>query len=309
VGPDADGGKRVTYSRKVFVPLTHLCRDACGYCTFAWPPKGDLPAFLSPDEVVDIARAGQAAGCKEALFTLGDRPEARYPAAAAWLEARGYATTLEYLRAVAIQVIEATGLLPHLNPGVMSWAELATLKQVSASMGMMLESTSTRLLEKGQAHFNAPDKVPAVRLRTLEDAGRLSVPFTSGLLVGIGESPVERADTLFALRDVHRRYGHLQEVIVQNFRAKPDTAMRAHIRSRGSRRCWRRWRRRGWCSVRRCTCRRRRTSRPTPTGTCCGPGSTTSVGCRRSPPTTSTRRRRGRSSTRWRRGRRSTGSR
>jgi FO synthase len=227
-GRTPDGGRRVTYSRKVFIPLTHLCRDACGYCTFAWPPKADLPAFLSPDEVVDIARAGQAAGCKEALFTLGDRPEARYPAAAAWLEARGYASTLEYLRAVAIQVIEATGLLPHLNPGVLSWAELATLKQVSASMGMMLESTSTRLLERGQAHVNAPDKVPAVRLRTLEDAGRLSVPFTSGVLVGIGETPVERADTLFALRDVHRRYGHLQEVIVQNFRAKPDTAMRAH---------------------------------------------------------------------------------
>jgi FO synthase len=227
-GRTAEGRRRVTYSRKVFVPLTHLCRDACGYCTFAWPPKGDLPAFLSPEQVLDIARAGQAAGCKEVLFTLGDQPERRYPAAREWLEARGYATTLEYLRAVAIQVIEATGLLPHLNPGVMSWADLATLKQVAPSMGIMLESTSSRLLAKGQAHFNAPDKDPAVRLRTLEDAGRLSVPFTSGLLIGIGETLGERVDTVLALRDVARRYGHLQEVIVQNFRAKPDTAMRDH---------------------------------------------------------------------------------
>ncbi|MCC5947666.1 MAG: bifunctional FO biosynthesis protein CofGH [Nitriliruptoraceae bacterium] len=227
-GRTDDGRRRVTYSRKVFVPLTHLCRDACGYCTFAWPPKADLPAYLSPDEVVDIARRGQHQGCKEALFTLGDRPELRYPAAQQWLEARGYGTTLEYLRAVAIQVIEATGLLPHLNPGVMSWDEMATLKQVSASMGMMLETTSTRLLTKGHAHFQAPDKDPAVRLKTLEDAGRLSIPFTSGLLIGIGETAVERADTVLALRDVGRRYGHLQEVIVQNFRAKPDTAMRDH---------------------------------------------------------------------------------
>jgi FO synthase len=227
-GLSAEGSRRVTYSRKVFVPLTHLCRDTCGYCTFAWPPKQDVPAFLPPEQVVDIALRGQAAGCKEALFTLGDKPELRYPKARAWLEARGYDTTLEYLRAVAIAVIEETGLLPHLNPGVMSWAEMATLKQVSASMGIMLETTASRLLERGQAHFGAPDKDPAVRLATLEDAGRLSVPFTSGVLVGIGETELERADTLLALRDAHRRYGHLQEVIVQNFRAKPDTAMRAH---------------------------------------------------------------------------------
>jgi FO synthase len=225
-GRTPDGRRRVTYSRKVFVPLTHLCRDTCGYCTFAWPPKKDMPAFLSPDQVLDIARRGQEAGCKEVLFTLGDQPELRYPAAREWLEARGYATTLEYLRAVAIQVIEATGMLPHLNPGVMSWADLATLKQVSPSMGIMLESTSERLLAKGGSHWNSPDKDPAVRLQTLEDAGRLSVPFTSGLLLGIGESLPERIDTLLALRDVHRRYGHLQEVIVQNFRAKPDTAMK-----------------------------------------------------------------------------------
>ncbi len=227
-GRTPDGGRRITYSRKVFVPLTHLCRDTCGYCTFAWPPKADVPAFLSPDQVVDIARRGQDAGCTEVLFTLGDQPELRYPAARDWLEARGYDTTLEYLRAVAIQVIEATGLLPHLNPGVMSWTELATLKPVAASMGIMLESTSRRLLEKGGAHWNSPDKDPEVRLRTLEDAGRLSVPFTSGLLLGIGETLPERADTLLALRATHRRYGHLQEVIVQNFRAKPDTAMKDH---------------------------------------------------------------------------------
>jgi FO synthase len=227
-GRTSDGGRRITYSRKVFVPLTHLCRDTCGYCTFAWPPKADVPAFLAPDQVVDTARRGQEAGCTEVLFTLGDKPELRYPAARAWLDARGYDTTLAYLRAVAIQVIEATGLLPHLNPGVMSWTEMATLKPVSASMGIMLETTSRRLLERGGAHWNSPDKDPEVRLRTLEDAGRLSVPFTSGLLLGIGETLPERADTLLALRATHRRYGHLQEVIVQNFRAKPDTAMKAH---------------------------------------------------------------------------------
>ena len=227
-GRTPDGRRRVTYSRKVFVPLTHLCRDACGYCTFAWPPKQDLPAYQSPEQVLEVARAGQAAGCTEVLFTLGDKPEERYPAARDWLAARGYETTLEYLRAVSIQVLEETGVLPHLNPGVMSWADLATLKQVSASMGIMLETTSERLLAKGEAHFQAPDKEPARRLRTLEDAGRLSVPFTSGLLIGIGETLGERIDTLHALRDVHRRYGHLQEVIVQNFRAKPDTAMRDH---------------------------------------------------------------------------------
>lgn len=225
-GLDANGRKRVTYSRKVFIPLTHLCRDTCGYCTFATAPKKELPAYLSIDEVVAIARAGQKQGCTEALFTLGDRPEERYPAAKEWLEARGYDTTLEYLRAAAIAVIEETGLLPHLNPGVMSWEELATLKQVSPSMGIMLESSSPRLLERGQAHFGAPDKDPAVRLETIENAGRLSIPFTSGLLIGIGETLPERAQTVFALRDAHRRYGHLQEVIVQNFRAKPGTAMR-----------------------------------------------------------------------------------
>ena len=231
--PDAwgrapDGRRRITYSRKVFVPLTHLCRDACGYCTFARPPQDDVPAFLAPDRVLDIARAGAAAGCREALFTLGDRPEERWPAAREWLDARGYASTLEYLRAVAIMVIEETGLIPHLNPGLMSWQELATLRPVAGSMGIMLEQVADRLHERGGAHHRAPTKRAAPRLATLEDAGRLSIPFTSGMLVGIGERPEERVDTLLALRASHRRHGHLQEVIVQNFRAKPGTAMHAH---------------------------------------------------------------------------------
>ncbi len=222
---DLGWGDIVSYSRKVFVPLTMLCRDHCHYCTFAKPPADDAPAYLTPDEVVAIAEAGARAGCKEALFTLGDRPETRYPRAEAWLAERGYATTLEYLRAVAITTIERTGLLPHLNPGVMSYEELARLKHVSASMGIMLETSSDRLSESGGVHHGSPDKVPAVRLRTIEDAGRLAIPFTTGILVGIGETSRERAASLVAIRDLHRRYHHIQEVIVQNFRAKPRTAM------------------------------------------------------------------------------------
>ncbi len=225
----ADAGRPgiVTYSRKVFIPLTRLCRDRCHYCTFVTVPgKLDAP-FLSPDEVLEIARQGAELGCKEALFTLGDRPEDRWPEAAAWLEEAGYATTLEYVRAMAILVLEETGLLPHLNPGVMSWAEMNRLKAVAPSMGMMLETTSRRLFEEpGQPHYKSPDKDPAVRLRVLEDAGRLSIPFTTGVLIGIGETLQERANALFELRRVHREYGSIQEVIVQNFRAKPDTAMR-----------------------------------------------------------------------------------
>jgi len=229
----ADAGRPgiVTYSRKVFIPLTRLCRDRCHYCTFVTVPgklaaEGQAP-FLSPDEVLDIARRGAELGCKEALFTLGDRPEDRWPEAAAWLEEAGYATTLEYVRAMAILVLEETGLLPHLNPGVMSWAEMNRLKAVAPSMGMMLETTSRRLFEEpGQPHYKSPDKDPTVRLRVLEDAGRLSIPFTTGVLIGIGETLAERADALFQLRRVHREYGSIQEVIVQNFRAKPDTAMR-----------------------------------------------------------------------------------
>ncbi|SDM09086.1 FO synthase subunit 1 /FO synthase subunit 2 [Geodermatophilus siccatus] len=220
----------VTYSRKVFIPLTHLCRDRCHYCTFVTTPgqlrrEGRAP-YLSPDEVLDIARAGAALGCKEALFTLGDRPEDRWPVAAEWLEAHGFDSTLGYLRAMAIRVLEETGLLPHLNPGVLSWEEIQRLKPVSASMGMMLETTATRLWSTpGGPHFGSPDKEPRVRLRVLEDAGRSAVPFTTGVLLGIGESYAERVDAVGAIRAAARRHGHVQEVIVQNFRAKPRTAM------------------------------------------------------------------------------------
>ncbi|WP_433275809.1 bifunctional FO biosynthesis protein CofGH [Pseudonocardia xinjiangensis] len=216
----------VTYSRKVFIPLTRLCRDRCHYCTFATVPHRVPSAFLERDEVLEIARAGAAAGCKEALFTLGDRPEDRWPAAKEWLEARGYGSTLDYVRACAIAVLEETGLLPHLNPGVLSWAELTRLKPVAPSMGMMLETTATRLWsEPGGPHYGSPDKDPAVRLRTLTDAGRVGVPFTTGILIGIGENRTERAESIFAIRSAARAHGHIQEVIIQNFRAKPDTAM------------------------------------------------------------------------------------
>ncbi len=217
----------ITYSRKVFIPLTRLCRDRCAYCTFVTVP-GRLPApFLSPDEVLQIARDGAALGCKEALFTLGDRPEARWKQARDWLEAAGYDDTLSYVRAMAIRVLEETGLLPHLNPGVLTWQDFQRLKPVAPSMGMMLETTSERLFtQRGGAHFGSPDKDPAVRLRVLQDAGRSSVPFTTGILIGIGETLAERADSIFAIRQVAREYGGIQEVIVQNFRAKPDTKMR-----------------------------------------------------------------------------------
>ncbi|QDQ91475.1 7,8-didemethyl-8-hydroxy-5-deazariboflavin synthase [Rhodococcus sp. WB9] len=223
--------KAVTYSRKVFIPLTRLCRDKCHYCTFVTVP-GKLRAegrgaYLEPDEVLEIARQGAELGCKEALFTLGDRPEDRWPEAKQWLDERGYDSTLDYLRAMSIRVLEETGLLPHLNPGVMSWEEISRLKPVAPSMGMMLETTSTRLFtDKGECHYGSPDKDPAVRLRTLTDAGRLSVPFTTGILVGIGETVRERAESIMAIRKSHKAFGHVQEVIVQNFLAKPDTAMR-----------------------------------------------------------------------------------
>jgi FO synthase len=216
----------VTYSRKVFIPLTRLCRDRCHYCTFATTPNRVPAPFLSPDEVLAIATEGAALGCKEALFTLGDRPEDRWPAAREWLDAHGYDSTLAYVRAMAILVLEKTGLLPHLNPGVMTWSELQRLKPVAPSMGMMLETTSRRLFEDPHgAHFGSPDKDPAVRLRVLEDAGRTNVPFTTGILIGIGETLAERVDALFELRRIARAFDSIQEVIVQNFRAKPDTAM------------------------------------------------------------------------------------
>ncbi len=217
----------ITYSRKVFIPLTRLCRDRCAYCTFVTVPGRLTAPFLSPDEVIKIASDGASLGCKEALFTLGDRPEARWKQAREWLDAHGYDDTLSYVRAMAIRVLEETGLLPHLNPGVLSWQDFQRLKPVAPSMGMMLETTSTRLFtERGGPHFGSPDKDPAVRLRVLQDAGRSSVPFTTGILIGIGETLAERAESIFAIRQVAREFGGIQEVIVQNFRAKPDTKMR-----------------------------------------------------------------------------------
>ncbi|SPM35474.1 7,8-didemethyl-8-hydroxy-5-deazariboflavin synthase, partial [Mycobacterium rhizamassiliense] len=227
-GPN--GRLPITYSRKVFIPVTHLCRDNCHYCTFVTVP-GKLRAqgagmYMEPDEILDVARRGAELGCKEALFTLGDRPEDRWPEAREWLDERGYDSTLSYVRAMSIRVLEETGLLPHLNPGVMTWSEMSRLKPVAPSMGMMLETTSRRLFEtKGLAHYGSPDKDPEVRLRALTDAGRLSIPFTTGLLVGIGETLAERADTLHAIRKSHKEFGHVQEVIVQNFRAKQHTVM------------------------------------------------------------------------------------
>jgi FO synthase len=220
----------ITYSRKVFIPVTHLCQDRCHYCAFVKSPaqlkRAGKDMFMSPDEILEVAKQGAALGCKEALFTLGDRPEARWPEAREWLDANGYDSTLSYLRAMAIRIMEETGLLVHLNPGVMTWEEIQRLKPVSPSMGMMLETTSTRLfLEKGEAHFGSPDKDPAVRLRVIEDAGRSNVPFTTGLLLGIGETYAERVDGLFAIRAASRRHGHIQEVIIQNFRSKLSTAM------------------------------------------------------------------------------------
>ncbi|MFF5435282.1 bifunctional FO biosynthesis protein CofGH [Streptomyces griseofuscus] len=221
----------ITYSKSVFIPLTRLCRDKCHYCTFVTVPgklrRAGHGMFMSPDEVLDIARKGAALGCKEALITLGDKPEDRWPEAREWLDAHGYDDTIAYVRAISVRILEETGLLPHLNPGVMSWTDFQRLKPVAPSMGMMLETTATRLWsEPGGPHHGSPDKEPAVRLRVLEDAGRSSVPFTSGLLIGIGETYEERAESLFALRKVSRAYHGIQELIIQNFRAKPDTAMR-----------------------------------------------------------------------------------
>ncbi|HET6624609.1 MAG TPA: 5-amino-6-(D-ribitylamino)uracil--L-tyrosine 4-hydroxyphenyl transferase CofH, partial [Gaiellaceae bacterium] len=221
-------GPLVTYSPKVFVPLTTLCRDVCGYCTFARSPRRGERAYLTEDEVLAIARAGVAAGCREALFTLGDRPELRYRVARDELAELGCGTTLEYLERCARLVLDETGLLPHLNPGVMSREELAALRPVSASMGIMLETTAVRLGERGGPHWASPDKVPARRLETIRHAGELSIPFTSGILIGIGETRAERIEALLALKTLGEEHGHLQEVIVQNFRAKPGTRMASH---------------------------------------------------------------------------------
>jgi FO synthase len=218
----------VTYSPKVFVPLTTLCRDVCGYCTFARPPRRGERAYLTEDEVLAIARAGADVGCTEALFTLGDRPEARYRVARDELAALGCATTLEYLERCARRVLDETGLLPHLNPGVMSRGELAVLRPVAASMGIMLETTADRLGARGGPHWASPDKVPAKRLETIRLAGELAIPFTSGILIGIGETRAERIHALLVLRDLAAEHGHVREVIVQNFRAKPGTRMAAY---------------------------------------------------------------------------------
>ncbi len=220
----------ITYSRKVFVPLTTLCRDRCHYCIFVDTPgqllKKNKPAYMSPEQVLQVVRQGAALGCKEVLLTLGDRPEDRWPEARDWLDEHGYASTLDYVAAIARLVTAETGLLAHLNPGVMHAHELAELRPVAPSMGMMLETTSRALFETpGQPHFGSPDKDPALRLQVIEDAGAARIPFTTGILVGIGETPVDRAESLIALRDAEERHGHIQEVIVQNFRAKPRTAM------------------------------------------------------------------------------------
>ena len=224
---DAAHGRTISYSRKVFIPLTQLCRDSCHYCTFAHAPRRGERAYLSPDEVLAIARDGEAAGCREALFTLGDKPELRYRAARDELAKLGYATTLDYLQAMAALVLRETGLLPHINAGVMGHADILRLRGVSASQGLMLESASERLCRRGAPHFGSPDKLPAARLATIAAAGEASAPFTSGILIGIGETREERIDALLALRDLHERYGHIQEIIIQNFRAKPGTKMAA----------------------------------------------------------------------------------
>ena len=220
---DRRTGRAITYSRKVFIPLTNLCRDRCAYCTFARESHDRLAHTMTPDEVLAVARAGKKAGCKEALFSLGDKPELRYPEYREWLDRRGFHSTIEYLAAMCRLVFEETGLLPHANPGVLSRAEMQLLRPVNASMGMMLETTSLRLMRKGEAHYQCPDKFPDTRLEALRHAGELGIPFTTGILIGIGETLDERVDALLAIRDLHEKYGHIQEVIVQNFRAKPDT--------------------------------------------------------------------------------------
>jgi 7,8-didemethyl-8-hydroxy-5-deazariboflavin synthase CofG subunit len=221
-------GDVITYSRKVFIPLTRLCRDRCAYCTFAQDPAGSDLHTLTPAKILAIAQAGKAAGCKEALFSLGDKPELRYPHYRRWLADQGYDSTGSYLQAMCRLVLESTGLLPHTNAGVLSQDEMELLQPFNASMGMMLESASTRLLAPGQAHFACPDKAPSVRLRSIETAGKLGIPFTTGILIGIGETREERVDALFAIHELNQRYGHIQEVIIQNFRAKGGTGFALH---------------------------------------------------------------------------------
>jgi FO synthase len=218
-------GRSVSYSRKVFIPLTHLCRDYCGYCTFRADPQQGVQPYMLPDEVLAVAEAGRHAGCKEALFSLGDQPERVFQEAKDFLKALGFDSTLQYLAAMCELVLEKTGLLPHSNPGVMGLDDLRRLREKNISVGLMLESASPRLLRFGGAHWKAPDKVPSLRLRTIENAGELSMAFTTGILIGIGETAEERVDALLAIRASHERHGHIQEVIIQPFRAKPDIRM------------------------------------------------------------------------------------
>src|SRR5437016_1346698 len=221
-------GTVITFSKKVFIPLTTLCRDYCSYCTFRKDPGQPGAHFMTPEEVLVLAEQGRAAGCKEALFSLGDQPERVFPEAREFLRGQGFVRTLDYLAAMSELVLDRTGLLPHANPGVMDRAALERLKESNASVGLMLENVSVRLMRDGLAHTKAPDKVPALRLRTIEEAGKLSMAFTTGILIGIGETTAERVDSLLAIRALHEKYGHIQEVIVQNFRAKPDIPMAAH---------------------------------------------------------------------------------
>ena len=218
-------GRPVSYSRKVFIPLTHLCRDYCGYCTFRADPQPGVQPYMTADEVLAVAEAGRRAGCKEALFSLGDQPERVFPEARDFLKALGFDSTLQYLAAMCELVLEKTGLLPHSNPGLMGLDELRRLRETNISVGLMLESASPRLLRFGGPHWKAPDKVPSLRLRTIENAGELSMAFTTGILIGIGETPEERVDALLAIRAAHEKHGHIQEVIIQPFRAKPDIRM------------------------------------------------------------------------------------
>jgi 7,8-didemethyl-8-hydroxy-5-deazariboflavin synthase CofG subunit len=223
---DRHKGRSVSYSRKVFIPLTNICRDRCGYCTFRKDPWEAGAKTMSPDDVLAVAEAGGKLGCKEALFSLGDKPEVLYPEYRDALARLGYRRTLDYLRDMCEQVLEHTPLLPHANPGLMSYRDLAMLRELNASMGIMLENVSERLLEPGATHDDAPDKRPALRLKTIENAGKLQIPFTTGILIGIGETPDERVDSLLAIRRLHEEYGHIQEVIIQNFRAKPTIPMK-----------------------------------------------------------------------------------
>ena len=218
-------GRIVSYSKKVFIPLTHLCRDYCGYCTFRSDPMAGRAPYMTPDEVLAVAEAGARAGCKEALFSLGDQPERIFPEAREFLAKLGFGRTLDYLAAMTELVFDQTGLLPHSNPGVMGSYDLSRLRETNVSLGLMLESISPRLRHKGAAHWRAPDKAPALRLRTIEEAGRQNIAFTTGLLIGIGETLEERVDSLFAILQLHARYGHIQEVLIQPFRAKTNTRM------------------------------------------------------------------------------------